>query len=229
MKTWLLPMLLSLAAALPARAVSDMKVSAQETDRPNTFSLEVSAVIEASALAARHVILRGCQDKNMSRSLQSCQMFRKDGDRTWSYSISKYPLLSPRDVVLERVIPTDLNEAGAGVFRMEWKLADIGLGPRSGHVRPSVYEGFWNVEPLPGGKRCRATYRAALEPGGYIPVFVMKWATRHGIPATLEKLEEVAQEKEKQGKLLVPHKEDPWAGLEIETLDDKLVAEMSHH
>ncbi|MBI5497212.1 MAG: hypothetical protein HY904_19520 [Deltaproteobacteria bacterium] len=221
-----LPVLLLLASA-PALAISEVRVSAQETNRPNTFALEASATIEASALAARHAILRQCQDKNMSRSLQYCRMFRKDGNRTWNYSISKYPLLSPRDVVLERVIPTDLDEAGTGTFRMEWKLTqEPGLGVRAGHVRPPVYEGFWIVEALPGGKRSRATYRAALNPGGYIPVFVMQWATRHGIPATLEKLEEVAQEKEKQGKLMIPVKDDPWAGLEILPLENTITGEM---
>ena len=163
-----------LASAAPAAALSDVLVSAQETQRPNTFSLRVSAVVNASPLATRQVLLRQCQDKNLSGSLKSCQLFRKEGTRSWSYSVSKYPVMDPRDVVLERELVTDLTTEGTGKFLFQWKQVALpGMGVRKDHIRPGVYEGFWSVEMV-DATHSRIVYQAELEPGGYVPMFVFR-------------------------------------------------------
>ena len=214
-------------AGSPARALSDVVVSAKETGKPNTFALHVSAVVNANAMAARQVLLRQCQDKNLSGSLRSCQVFRKEGAKSWSYSVSKYPIMDPRDVVLEREMVSDLTADGKGVFFFKWHLTSIpGMGLRKDHIRPGVYEGHWSVEPV-DETHCRVTYESELEPGGYVPMFVFRYATRHGIPKTVERLEEAAQKTQKDGVTMQPNAEDPWEGLTIVPMDPAVLAEMA--
>src|SRR3954470_3836028 len=59
-----------------AWCLDKVEISAKEAEQPNTFALEVSAEVDAPALAVRHVLLRQCQDKNLSGSLQHCQIFK---------------------------------------------------------------------------------------------------------------------------------------------------------
>lgn len=214
-------------AAPAASAVSNVVASAKETGRSNTFALEVSAIIDADPMAVRHTLLRQCQEKNLSGSLKHCQIFKVDGAKSLSYSISKYPFLNPRDVVLERTISQDFDADGKGAFVMSWHTVDLpGMGERKGHVRPSVYQGFWKVEPAGAGKS-RILYLSELEPGGSIPMFIFRWATKHGIPKTVEKLEEVAAQAGPPDKLLRPTPEAPWQGVLVTPMDPKVLADMA--
>ncbi len=214
------------AASNPLWALSDVVVSAKETTRPNTFALHVSAVVNTSALAARQVLLRQCQDKNLSGSLRNCQIFKKEGARSWSYSVSKYPIMDPRDVVLERELVSDLTPDGKGVFYFKWHLVSLpGMGLRKDHIRPGVYHGHWSVEPV-DETHCRVSYESELEPGGSVPMFVFRYATRHGIPKTVERLEEAAKKAQADGVTMAPNAEDPWTGLTIVPMEASVLAEM---
>lgn len=104
------------------------------------------------------------------------------------------PFVSDRDYT---IIGTDRSKRlpdGTIVYKKTWNGAN-NLGPKkkSGVVRVEVVEGFWQFEPVDGGKKSKTTYYLYTDPGGALPSFVINAANGRAIPGVFEAVEKKAQ------------------------------------
>jgi uncharacterized protein YndB with AHSA1/START domain len=90
------------------------------------------------------------------------------------------PVISRRDWVTRSKIEKHRPD---GVFRTSWvpELVE-GPPPLPGVIRLVRNSGSWTLEPIDGGKRTRATYQLATDPGGDVPAFVVKAVNTDGLP-----------------------------------------------
>lgn len=211
--------LLLLCAPLPARALSDFEVTSTPTDKPNSYSVTLAGVVDASPAVVRHVILRPCEYREKYKYVDECVIWKTEGNTAWAYTLLDLPVLDPRDYVAVRTVEQDLNPDGSGVMKMTF-VEDHTVGPqrRKGIIRVEVNQGSYELTPVDGGKRTRITYALTLSPGGVVPLWIAKIAAKRAGPETLERIERIAQDAQKQKAFEMPVAGQPWAGVKTAPL-----------
>jgi hypothetical protein len=114
-----------------------------------------------------------------------------------NYARIEPPLLSPRDYVVQVKIHRKVNEDGSGEFSNSWRSAPDALPDRDGVVRMRLCEGGWRIRPGEDG-HARAEYRAAVDPGGWLPAFLSDMGNRTGVIETFQAVEKEARRRGEQ-------------------------------
>jgi hypothetical protein len=110
--------------------------------------------------------------------LVEMRVLRRDATSTLIYHRTSPPLIADRDYTIRMWDESATDARGEIVYVCRWRTANAeGPPPRDGVVRVDVTEGYWQLEPIDGGKRTRATYRAFATPGGAIPDSLAAWGT----------------------------------------------------
>jgi len=217
MRAWLL--LTFMALPLQASAVDGLKVEFSTTNRPNSYSVTVQGVVAARPAVVRHVVLRPCEFKKHYVYVDDCVIWKVEGPTAWAYTLLDLPVLDPRDYVALRTVEQDLNPDGTGWFRLKFvENHTVGPKPRKGVVRVEVNEGAYELAPVGDGKKTLVTYRLTVSPGGAVPVWMGKLAARRAGPETLERIEKICADVEKQNAVQMPVAGNPWAGVKQEPL-----------
>ncbi len=97
-----------------------------------------------------------------------------------TYSLVTPPLIAPRDSIAQITMTPGTAENGY-VYRSEWSARPTMIPEKKGIVRIKVSEGFWNLEPIDGGKRTRVTYNVLTNPGGQVPRLFLDMSTNQGL------------------------------------------------
>lgn len=98
--------------------------------------------------------------------MEEATVLRAEPDR-WSV---RYALR-----IIRRVEYT-LDHVREGNTRLRWQLVEGAFKSNSGS---------WELEPLDGGTRTRATYTLDIDLGMFVPGSVLKTLLEHNLPATL--------------------------------------------
>lgn len=199
-------------AAVPARAVEDLRITVLPVTEPGTYAMEVRGMLAAPPLAVRHVVMRYCDDRQRFAYLDECVNFRVSGDTSWTYGLINPPIIASRDYVIAGRVPQDLAPDGSGRFRMEWWEDEAGGPvPRPGVIRTRINEGFYTLVPAAGGRQTALVYRLKLAPGGWVPLWVARLAGRRTAAEQMERIERLAQEKDRARTVGLPTPGNPWS------------------
>src|SRR5688572_30354524 len=112
MRAWLV--VAALCVPWSAQAVSNIEVSSSPTDKPNSYTVTVRAVLDASPAAVRHVVLRPCEYAKRYKYIEECVMWKTEGNTAWGYTLLNLPVLDPRDYIAVRTVVQDLQPDGTG-------------------------------------------------------------------------------------------------------------------
>lgn len=122
------------------------------------------------------------------------------------YTRLSLPFVEGRDYVVRVFVDETVDPDGAGEFKNRWKSEPDAYPLRTSIVRLRFNVGSWHVKPLPDG-RSKVTYRAAVDPGGWVPSFAQEIANKKGVQETFTAVEKEAKhrgEERKQQAMLNP-------------------------
>ncbi|MBI1948787.1 MAG: cyclase/dehydrase [Deltaproteobacteria bacterium] len=115
------------------------------------------------------------------------RVLKRDGDTVWSYERINAPLVAERDYVVKITHRAETRADGAVVLQHAFTQSNAdGPAPVDGVVRVAVLDGRWQLEPIDGGKRTRATYWVYTSPGGSVPTFLVNAANTNAVPGLFD-------------------------------------------
>jgi hypothetical protein len=109
------------------------------------------------------------------------------------YSKLEFPLVSPRDSVVEVFVDSAVETDGSGHFANHWFAQPDIVPPRESVVRIRITEGSWQVFPKQG--KAHVVYRVAVDPGQGLPPFLADMGHRAGVTDTFRALEREARHR----------------------------------
>jgi hypothetical protein len=102
-----------------------------------------------------------------------------------TYTRLSFPIIDDRDYFIEVTREQDLAADGSGIYHAAWKPWGGALPPRTGVVRVTTNEGYWDVRPDPETGGSLVTYYLLSDPGGNIPTFAINLGNRRVLPDIL--------------------------------------------
>jgi len=120
----------------------------------------------------------------------------EDGDKiTYVYSVLALPLIDKRDYTLKLTDESDWKD-GKGYLKSSWTVAnDKGPPGRKDIVRLSVNNGYWQLQPVDGGKKTYATYYIYTDPGGAVPKWMVNTANSGAVPDVFKAIRKAVKDK----------------------------------
>ena len=114
-------------------------------------------------------------------------IYHRRGDTSYTaYQIFDIPFLSPRLYQFNSI------RNGNTIHWVRTDTVNAGFNP-DGLLLPPVNFGSWNMEKV--GNQSKITYRLCTDPGGNVPLWVVKQANQYNLPLLLIDLETYAKEK----------------------------------
>jgi hypothetical protein len=104
------------------------------------------------------------------------------------YTRLAFPIIDDRDYFIEITLDQDLGPDGSGVYHASWKPWGLDRPSMHGVVRVTTNEGFWDVQPLEGGRKSQVTYYLLSDPGGYIPAWVGNLGNKRVLPDVIHSM-----------------------------------------
>lgn len=184
--------------ACAARAQSAAWVVVERTSRetiwqrahPGSDLLEwrVVGTMAAPPAAVQRALLDVERYRGLLPHCTQVEILRRDAEVVDSWQRFDMPLLQPRDTVVR------LKGGAAGDARTVawWSVPGAA---RDGMLRMPVNHGSWLLEPAGGGARTRVTYTLFLDPGGFVPAFIVNAASAGSLRGLFERVEARAQGK----------------------------------
>lgn len=157
--------------------------------RPGSDLKEVLAVgsFDASPEHVHRVLDDNAHYRDFMPYTKESRVLKREGDTVWSYERIAAPLVAERDYTVKITHEREARADGSAVLTHHFVQSNAdGPGPTEGVVRVTVLEGHWQLEPLDGGKRTRATYWVYTSPSGSVPTFLVNAANNNAVPALFE-------------------------------------------
>src|SRR5205823_6380736 len=102
-------------------------------------------------------------------------------------------VVSDRDYTVRVKYENKPFPAGGTAYCNRWEAAnDLGPAEKKGVARVKITEGYWLLEPAPGGKT-RATYSIYSDSGGSIPAMLLNAANKTAIPKLFDAVRKQAK------------------------------------
>lgn len=171
---------------------------------PNSSVKELhgEATLNAKAADLQAAILDAdAYSKFMPYVVESRQVGDKeteDGVETFhAYARLDFGVVSARDYVVKVRVEQSVAPDGTGEFKNRWQATPDKLPERASTVRLKLTQGSWHVVPTEDGQKSKVVYRAAVDPGGWIPAFAANMGNKQGIHETFQAVEKEAQRRAK--------------------------------
>lgn len=116
-----------------------------------------------------------------------------DGTRL-VYARLELPLVAPRDYVVRMRYEHLIPASGEGEFKSSWVAVPDAVAERQGHVRLRLDDGSWQVTARPDGK-AHVVYWFVVDPGGWIPGFIINIGNTTGLGSVMDALEKEANRR----------------------------------
>jgi hypothetical protein len=111
------------------------------------------------------------------------RILKRDDKNVWSYERINPPLINERDYTVKISHAEVKKPDGTVVVHHMFTQSNAdGPAPVDGVIRLSVLDGRWELEPIEGGKKTRATYYVYTSPGGDVPTFIVNAANSTAVP-----------------------------------------------
>lgn len=121
--------------------------------------------------------------------LAEARVLKRDDRGVVIYNRASPPLVADRDYTIVMYDASFVRADGTVVYVSRWRTAnEEGPPARDGVVRIDKIEGYWQLEPIDGGKRTRATYLLIASPGGNLPQSIADWGTNTGMVGVFDAL-----------------------------------------
>lgn len=108
------------------------------------------------------------------------------------YSRVELPIVPGRDYVVRVTVDRDVH-AGDAEFMNRWVSVPDAVPQRANVVRLRTNEGSWHAYQKNG--RTHLVYRFAVDPGGWVPSFVIDMGNRTAVPDTFHAIEREARRR----------------------------------
>ena len=150
---------------------------------------EVLAVgtIDAAPEHVHRVLDDNARYQDFMPYTKESRVLKRDGATLWSYERINAPLVAERDYTV-RITHREVKRGdGSVVLHHAFTQSNVDGPPAvDGVVRVAVLDGRWELEPIDGGKRTRATYWVYTSPGGSVPTFLVNAANTNAVPGLFD-------------------------------------------
>lgn len=157
--------------------------------RPGSEVREVLAVgtFDATPEHVHRVLDDNAHYQDFMPYTKVSRVLKREGTTVWSYERIAAPLVSERDYTVKITHRQETRADGVVVLQHAFSQANAD-GPRAvdGVVRIDVLDGRWELEPIDGGARTRATYWVYTSPGGSVPTFLVNAANTNAVPGLFD-------------------------------------------
>jgi hypothetical protein len=157
--------------------------------RPGSDLKEVLAVgsFDASPEHVHRVLDDNARYQDFMPYTKESRVLKREGDTVWSYERISAPLVAERDYTVKITHEREQRADGSAVLVHHFAQSNgDGPAPIEGVVRVQTLEGHWQLEPIEGGKRTRATYWVYTSPSGSVPTFLVNAANNNAVPALFD-------------------------------------------
>ena len=169
-----------------------MKVYTREQPGERVAQIKADMVAAVTPLEIREVLL----DEDFSRKSPYVAEYRTvdhPAPNRWiRYTRLAFPVVDDRDYFIDLVLETDLAPDGSGVYHASWKPWGLDRPSRSGIVRVTVNQGYWDVRTAPDGVHAQLEYYLDFDPGGLLPGWLVDRGNKSVLPDVLHALEKEA-------------------------------------
>ena len=113
------------------------------------------------------------------------------------YTRVEPPFIGARDYVVKMRVRKVVGPDGSGEFANAWHSVPDRFPRRQAVIRLAICDGSWEISQAPSG-RARVVYRAAVDPGGWLPGFLSNLANSAG---TMDAFRAVEREARRRGEV----------------------------
>lgn len=157
--------------------------------RPGSEVREVLAIgtFDASPEHVHRVLDDNAHYQDFMPYTKVSRVLKREGSTVWSYERINAPLVAERDYTV-KITHQQLTRADGSVVMHHAFTQSNADGPAAvdGVVRIAVLDGRWELEPIEGGARTRATYWVYTSPGGSVPTFLVNAANTNAVPGLFD-------------------------------------------
>jgi hypothetical protein len=114
---------------------------------------------------------------------------RPDPDTWIKYTRVSIPMLTERDWYIEIHRESDLASDGSGVFHYVWKPWGLDRPARSGTIRVTTNQGYWDVRSSSEPGHALVTYYLYSDPGGFVPAWAVNFGNKRVLPDLLKSVQ----------------------------------------
>lgn len=150
-------------------------------------------VIDAEPIVVKRVIDDTAEYPNFMPYVVETKTIARTSDGRVGYQRISPPIVGDRDYTVRIKCETRPAPGGGTCYCNRWEAAnDLGPAERKGVTRVKITEGYWLLEPAPGGKTL-ATYSIYSDSGGGIPAFLLNSANKTAIPKLFDAIRKQAK------------------------------------
>lgn len=198
------------AAEAPYQVIATSPILVKARPKAGTAIQEILAegVIDAPVRDVQAALMDPERFAKWMPYVKECRLVGKpepDGSRL-VYTRLELPMVTSRDYVTLVKLVKSVDAAGEGEFENRWHAVTDRLPERHHIIRLRVNEGAWHVRPIADGKMSHATYRFAVDPGGWIPAFAADMGNRGAVVDTFRAVEREAKRREAERRLESAHR-----------------------
>ena len=179
-----------------------VQVYNKKNDRMSLNSVKVTYTDTVDIKILAGAIMNGDRHAEFMKKshLSESRVLSFVGDSVWTYQYLDLPIISDRHYVSLNV----LTEISSGThYRMNWRMLsdgskgfkgeEINKKPHAVHVVDGV--GGWEIKSL-GNNVTEVTYRIVIDPGGWIPNFLVNQSNKALAPDTIMSMVQEAKRRE---------------------------------
>lgn len=169
------------------RTSDGIEVTARRRPGAQVYEVRASCAVEATPATVFGVAMRRDSYDNSTKHVTEYRVVRRESQDIWyTYERLSFPLIRDRDYTL-RYECTPSGQTNA--YRIAWSIAnEAGPEPKPHAVRITLADGALEIIPENGGKSSRLICTTILDPGGYVPKWLVNYLNRSTLPDLLREL-----------------------------------------
>ena len=170
-------------------ADGDVRVFSRAKDGIRVKEMRAETVLAARPEEVRAVLVDADYARRTPYVAETRLVEQRSPTVKVTYTRLSFPIIDDRDYFIEVTREQDLAADGTGVYHTTWKPWGLELPPRTGSVRVTTNEGYWDVRPDPATGGSQVTYYLLSDPGGNIPTFAINLGNKRVLPDILHAID----------------------------------------
>ena len=163
----------------------DVKVYSRHREGARVMEMRAETVLAARPLEVRDVLIDDDYTRRSPYVAEDRIVSQPSPMVKVKYTRLAFPIIDDRDYFIEVTREQDIAPDGSGTYHATWKPWGLDQAARSGVVRITTNEGYWDVRPDPATGGSQVIYYLLSDPGGHIPGFAINMGNRRVMPDIL--------------------------------------------